>query len=82
MEKAALNWRTTLRMPRGCPMGLSSALRQIDPQATQTAKTTESGTRFPWNSTTAHLTCAWLCCMHCAKSYRPFELFVNENYKL
>jgi len=20
--------------------------------------------------------------MHCAKSYRPFELFVNENYKL
>jgi len=21
-------------------------------------------------------------CMHCAKSYRPFELFVNENYKL
>jgi len=20
--------------------------------------------------------------LHCAKSYRPFELFVNENYKL
>jgi len=20
--------------------------------------------------------------VHCAKSYRPFELFVNENYKL
>jgi len=20
--------------------------------------------------------------MHCAKSHRPFELFVNENYKL
>jgi len=22
------------------------------------------------------------CDMHYAKSYRPFELFVNENYKL
>mgnify|MGYP000641266019 CR=1 FL=1 len=21
-------------------------------------------------------------CLHYAKSYRPFELFVNENYKL